>query len=56
MDESKLDLFLVDLLIDDYGWDEDKAESAVAAWRSSGSVHSELDAPYIAEHIWNASE
>lgn len=56
MDNSKLDLLLVDVLVDDYEWDEDRAKAEVVEWRGNGSLNSELDIPVIAEYIWNTSD
>jgi hypothetical protein len=46
---------VADTLVEDYDWDEEKAEEAVAAWRDSGSDGG-WDAAAIAESIHRASE
>lgn len=37
MDDLTLDRLIAQTLVDEYGWDEEEAEEAVAAWRDSGS-------------------
>ncbi|NUT34479.1 MAG: hypothetical protein HOV79_15525 [Hamadaea sp.] len=55
MDDLALDGLIADILVDEYDWDEDEAEDAVAAWRDSGSDGG-WDAEEIAERIHRASE
>lgn len=55
MDDLTLDRLIVDTLVEDYDWDEEQAEEAVAAWRDSGSDGG-WDAVAIAETIDRASE
>jgi hypothetical protein len=55
MDDLTLDRLIADTLVNDYDWDEEKAEEAVAAWRDSGSDGG-WDAAAIAESIQRASE
>lgn len=55
MDDLTLDRLIADALVEDYDWDEEQAEEAVAAWRDSGSEGG-WDAAAIAENIHRASE
>ena len=55
MDDLTLDRLIVDTLVEDYDWDDELAEEAVAAWRGSGSDGG-WDAAAIAETIHRASE
>jgi hypothetical protein len=55
MDDLTLDRLIVDTLVEDYDWDEEQAEEAVAAWRDSGSDEG-WDVAAIAESIDRASE
>jgi hypothetical protein len=55
MDDLTLDRLIAHTLVEDYDWDEEQAEEAVAAWRDSGSDGG-WDAAAIAESIHRASE
>ncbi len=55
MDDLTLDRLIADTLVNDYDWDDEKAEEAVATWRDSGSDGG-WDAAAIAESIHRASE
>jgi len=55
MDDLTLDRLIADTLVEDYDWDEEQAEEAVAAWRGSGSDGG-WDAAAIAETIHRAWE
>jgi hypothetical protein len=55
MDDLTLDRLIADTLVEDYGWDEEEAEEAVAAWRDSGADGG-WDAAAIAESIDRAAE
>ena len=55
MDDLTLDRLIAGTLVQDYDWDEEQAEEAVAVWRDSGSDGG-WDAAAIAESIHRASE
>ncbi|WP_155370749.1 hypothetical protein [Catellatospora vulcania] len=55
MDDLTLDRLIANTLVEDYDWDEEQAEEAVAAWRDSGEDGG-WDAAAIAESIHRASE
>lgn len=55
MDDLTLDRLIADTLVEDYDWDEEQAEEAVAAWRDSGSDGG-WDAAEIAEKIHRGAE
>ena len=55
MDDLTLDRLIADTLVEEYDWDAEQAEEAVAAWRDSGSDGG-WDAAAIAEDIHRASE
>lgn len=55
MDDLTLDRLIADTLVEDYDWDEEDAEEAVATWREGGADGG-WDAPAIAESIHRASE
>ncbi|MEV0272635.1 hypothetical protein AB0H43_27980 [Hamadaea sp. NPDC050747] len=55
MDDLALDRLIADTLVEDYDWDEEQAEEAVAAWRDSGGEGG-WDAAAIAETIHRATE
>jgi len=55
MDDLALDRLIAKTLVEDYDWDEEQAEEAVAAWRDSESDDG-WDAEAIAESIHRASE
>ena len=55
MDDLALDRLIAETLVQEYDWDAEQAEDAVAAWRDSGSEGG-WDAAAIAESIHRASE
>jgi hypothetical protein len=55
MDDLTLDRLIAAALVEEYDWDEERAEEAVAAWRESGSDGG-WDESEIAERIHRASE
>ncbi|GHJ46773.1 hypothetical protein Cs7R123_41150 [Catellatospora sp. TT07R-123] len=55
MDDLTLDRLIAAALVEDYDWDGEQAEEAVAAWRDSGSDDG-WDVDAIAESIHRASE
>ena len=55
MDDLTLDRLIAHTLVEEYDWDEELAEEAVAAWRESG-YDGGWDAAAIAESIHRASE
>ncbi|GAA1614988.1 hypothetical protein ACFQY4_25405 [Catellatospora bangladeshensis] len=55
MDDLTLDRLIAQTLVENYDWDEEQAEEAVATWRDSGSDGG-WDADAIAESIHRASE
>lgn len=55
MSETTLDQLVADILLEDYDWDEEQAETAVAAWRRLGSPNDDGNAFNIAERIHSAS-
>jgi hypothetical protein len=55
VDDLTLDRLIAESLVQDYDWDEEQAEEAVAAWRDSGSDGG-WDAASIAEGIHRTSE
>ena len=55
VDDLTLDRLVAGILVEDYDWDEEQAEDAVAAWRDGGSDGG-WDAAAIAESIHRASE
>ncbi|MDI1460930.1 hypothetical protein QEZ54_08135 [Catellatospora sp. KI3] len=55
MDDLTLDRLIADTLVEEYDWDEEQAEEAVAAWRDSRSDGG-WDADAIAESIHRARD
>ncbi|WP_186315711.1 hypothetical protein [Catellatospora sichuanensis] len=55
MDDLTLDRLIADTLVEEFDWDEEQAQDAVAAWRDSGSDGG-WDAAAIAESIHRAAE
>ncbi|WP_157546231.1 hypothetical protein [Hamadaea tsunoensis] len=55
MDDLTLDRLVARTLVDEYDWDDEEADEAVAAWRDSGADGG-WDVAAIAESIHRESE